>query len=68
MKIEKIEKVILNKAEFDALNEALNILNAIYSAAGTKSEIETQTVKIIEVLDDFIDDVEIELESEVNKV
>lgn len=61
MKIEKIEKVILTEEEFNIIGESLDIIEKIYDICEEKGELEKQTENIVDSLNDFINNAEIEL-------
>ena len=56
MKIEKIEKVILNEDELLILKEAMNLIDTIYRTAMQEGKIEKEASNILGLLSDFMDD------------
>ena len=56
MKIEKIEKVILNEDELLILKEAINLIDTIYRTATQEGKVEKEASNILGLLSDFMDD------------
>ena len=56
MKIEKIEKVILNEDELLILKEAINLIDTIYKTAMQEGKIEKEASNILGLLEDFMED------------
>ena len=56
MKIEKIEKVILNETEFLILEKATDLLGSIYKIAMQEGKVEKEANNILVLLSDFMDD------------
>ena len=61
MRIEKVEKVILTEKEADIINEALNIIEKVYALSITGEKLEKEINNLMEALNDFCDEIEIEI-------
>lgn len=55
MKIEKIEKVILNEDELLILEKAIDLIDTIYRAATQGEKVEKEASNILGLLTDFMD-------------
>ena len=60
MRIEKVEKVVLTKEEFDIVEKSLNIVEIAYNLCEEEGELERQTHDTVTLLRDFINNVDIE--------
>ena len=60
MTIEKVEKVILTKEEFNIIEKSLEIIEIAYNLCEEEGELERQTHDTVTLLRDFINNVDIE--------